>query len=181
MSKVSLITGITGQDGAYLAQFLLKKGHQVIGIVRHGQENNQVFGLKYLSIMDKIQILPCDLCLLNEVKEFLISVKPDEIYNLAEESSVDRSFKLPNETLNFNITSVVTLLEALRCNDPEIKFYQASSSEMFGTINCPPITENTAFSPVSPYAVSKASAHWIAKNYSEFYGLFIAGGILFIP
>ena len=179
MSKVSLIPGITGQDGAYLANFLLKKEHQVIGLVRHGQEGNQISGLKHLSIMDKIQIFPCNLCSLDEVKELLISVKPDEIYNLAGESSVGRSFKFPNETLSFNIASVITLLEAIRCNGPEIKFYQASSSEMFGLTERLPITENTAFNPVSPYAVSKASAHWIAKNYRESYDLFISCGILF--
>ena len=111
MPKVSLIIGITGQDGAYLACLLLEKGHQVIGIVRHGQEKNPIFGLKYLSIMNKIQILPCDLCSPYDVGELLSNTQPDEIYNLAGQSSVGQSFKKPTETLNYNIMSVITILE----------------------------------------------------------------------
>jgi GDPmannose 4,6-dehydratase len=179
MYKISLITGITGQDGAYLARLLLEKGHRVTGIVRHGQEKIPVFGLDYLSIMDKVQILPCDLCSSYEVGELLANVQPDEIYNLAGQSSVSQSYKIPNKTLNYNILSVLTLLEEIRCNVQNIKFYHASSSEMFGIIKQLPIVEDMSFHPVSPYAVSKASAHWIAKNYRESYGLFISCGILF--
>jgi GDPmannose 4,6-dehydratase len=179
LGKISLITGITGQDGAYLAKFLLEQGHNVIGVVRPKQENRPIFGLTYLSIASKLRIVSCDLCSIEKVQKLLKDVNPDEIYNLASQSSVQQSFKYPNETLEFNFISVLTLLESIRLVAPNIRFYQASSSEMFGVIDKLPIMEDMAFHPLSPYAVSKASAHWMAKNYRESYGLFIACGILF--
>jgi GDPmannose 4,6-dehydratase len=177
--KTSLITGITGQDGAYLAKLLLGRGHRVVGVVRPKQEKMPIFGLNYLSIASQIKLVSCDLCSLEEVKKMLEAVCPDEVYNLAGQSSVQESFRYPAKTLEFNFFSVLTLLEGIRGTAPDIRFYQASSSDMFGVIKKLPIVEDTAFHPLSPYAVSKASAHWIAKNYRESFGLFIACGILF--
>jgi len=179
MSKTSIITGITGQDGAYLASLLLKKGHNVIGIVRFNQKDKNVKGLDYLGISSQVKLVPCDLCSDSEVKILFETYQPDEIYNLASQSSVKQSFNTPGQTLIFNTLSVLVLLEAIRNISPKIRFYQASSSEMFGKIPNLPILEDMAFYPLSPYAVSKASAHWMAKNYRESYGLFVACGILF--
>jgi GDPmannose 4,6-dehydratase len=178
MIKISLITGITGQDGAYLARLLLAKGHKVIGVIRHGQ-NVPIFGLEYLGITQQVKLVPCDLCSAAEVRSLLETERPDEIYNLASQSSVRLSFLCPGQTLAFNTLSVLTLLETIRQISPNIRFYQASSSEMFGRIPELPIKEDMAFHPLSPYAVSKASAHWMTKNYRESYGLFISCGILF--
>jgi GDPmannose 4,6-dehydratase len=179
MSKTSLITGITGQDGAYLARLLLGKGRRVVGVVRHDQLGLPVRGLEYLGIAPQLDLVACDLCSDGEVRALLDSVRPDEIYNLASQSSVRQSFAAPGRTLAFNTLSVLTLLEALRDLAPGIRFYQASSSEMFGIIPTLPIREDMAFHPLSPYAVSKASAHWMVKNYRESYGLFAVCGILF--
>ena len=179
MTKTSLITGITGQDGAYLAQLLLGKKHRVVGVVRHSQKGLPVAGLEYLGIAPQVHLLACNLCSAIEVRALLETVRPDEIYNLASQSSVRQSFDKPGQTLTFNTFSVLTLLEAIRDTAPGIRLYQASSSEMFGKIPTLPIREDTAFHPLSPYAVSKASAHWMAKNYRESYGLFVACGILF--
>jgi len=179
MNKTSIITGITGQDGAYLSRLLLDKGHSVIGIIRHNQKNQPIAGLEYLNISSQIKLISCDLCSDSEVRALLKSVQPDEIYNLASQSSVSQSYQNPGQTLAFNTLSVLTLLEAIRCTAPKTRFYQASSSEMFGNIPNLPIKEDMAFHPLSPYAVSKASAHWMAKNYRESYNLFITCGILF--
>lgn len=179
MTKTSLITGITGQDGAYLAKFLLGKGHRVVGVVRHAQKGKPVRGLEYLGIARRVELVACNLCSDTEVGALLRTVQPAEIYNLASQSSVKQSFCRPGETFTFNALSVLTLLEAMRQAAPYIRFYQASSSEMFGRIPELPIIEDMAFHPLSPYAVSKASAHWMAKNYRESYGLFVVCGILF--
>ena len=179
MIKTSLITGITGQDGAYLAQLLLGKGHRVVGVIRHSQKHLPVAGLKYLGIDPQVHLVACNLCSDVEVRALLETVRPDEIYNLASQSSVRQSFHDPGQTLAFNTRSVLTLLESIRSIAPGIRLYQASSSEMFGKIHKLPIREDMAFHPLSPYAVSKASAHWMAKNYRESYGLFVACGILF--
>ena len=175
----SLITGITGQDGAYLARLLLSKGHRVVGVVREGQAGAPVWGLGYLGVAAEVELAACDLCSPGAVKNLLAAYRPDEIYNLASQSSVRRSFAAPHETLSFNIVSALTLLEAVRADAPRTRFYQASSSDMFGPIPALPIVEDMAFHPVSPYAASKASAHWIAKNFRESYGLFVSCGILF--
>jgi len=179
MTKTSLITGITGQDGAYLARLLLGKGHSVAGVIRHSQKHLPVAGLEYLGIAPQVHLIACNLCSDVEVRALLETVQPDEIYNLASQSSVRQSFHDPGQTLAFNTFSVLTLLEAIRNLAPGVRFYQASSSEMFGRIPHLPIREDMAFQPLSPYAVSKASAHWMAKNYRESYGLFVACGILF--
>ena len=179
MTKTSLITGITGQDGAYLARLLLGKGHSVVGVIRHGQKNMPMAGLEYLGITPQVHLVACNLCSDVEVRALLETAQPDEIYNLASQSSVRQSFHEPGQTLAFNTLSALTLLEGIRNVAPGIRLYQASSSEMFGNIPKLPIREDMAFHPLSPYAVSKASAHWMAKNYRESYALFVACGILF--
>lgn len=176
--KTALITGITGQDGAYLARLLLSKGYKVIGLVRSLSGAN-LYRLRYLKIEDKITIHECDLQDLSQVIKLISLFKPQEIYNLAAQSSVSLSFEQPIGTIIFNITSVVNILEAIRLVDPKVKYYQASSSEMVGKIESLPIDENAKFHPLSPYAISKVAAHHITINYRESYQLFAACGILF--
>lgn len=176
--KTAIISGITGQDGAYLGKLLVEKGYKIIGLVRN-IANANTFGLNYLGIEKNIILEECDLTDITQILRLLTHYKPTEIYNLAAQSSVSVSFKHPISTLHFNITSVLNILEAIRIINPKIKFYQASSSEMFGRVLDLPITENTTFHPLSPYAISKASAHWTTVNYREAYGLFACCGILF--
>jgi GDPmannose 4,6-dehydratase len=174
---VALITGISGQDGAYLSQFLLQKNYRVIGLVRN--TGSSLFRLEYLGIRDEVVIDTCDLLNLPAVKEVIDTHQPDEIYNLAAQSSVAASFQFPHGTLHFNINSVLNILESIKELDSSIKFYQASSSEMYGRVKNLPITEDTVMHPLSPYAISKSAAHWISVNYRESYGLFACCGILF--
>jgi GDPmannose 4,6-dehydratase len=176
--KTAIITGVTGQDGAYLSKLLIEKGYKVIGLTRNNSRSN-FQGLIYLGLIDEIKIEECDLTDFSQVIRIVKAYQPDEIYNLAAQSSVGLSFQQPIGTIKFNIISVLNLLEAIKIINPKIKFYQASSSEMFGTIPVLPITEHLSFNPQSPYAVSKASAHWICSNYREAYNLFISCGILF--
>ena len=178
MVKKVIITGITGQDGAYLAELLLKKGYEIIGAVRDFKNINK-HGLNFLGISQHINFIEVDLTDANQVKNAISFHQPDIVYNLAAQSSVSNSFKEPNETIHFNIISVLNILESIRQVNPKIKFYQASSSEMFGKVSNLPISEQTVMHPVSPYAISKASAHWITVNYREAYGLFSCCGILF--
>ena len=178
MSKTVLITGISGQDGTYLSQLLLDSGYKVIGLVR-SHSDSDLKGLHYLGIANKIKIEECDLSDFSQVIKIIEQYKPDEIYNLAAQSSVSLSFKQPIGTFTFNTISVFNLLEAVKMINSKIKFYHASSSEMFGSINHLPITEDTEFHPKSPYAISKAAAHWICVNYKESYGMFVCCGILF--
>ena len=177
-NKVALITGITGQDGAYLAQLLLKKGYKVIGLLR-SSDNINTKNLDYLGITTDIIFNVCNLLNMTEIINILKKYHPSEIYNLAAQSSVGESFQQPIDTLNFNIISVASILESIKIINKNIKFYQASSSEMFGRINHLPLKENSTFHPVSPYGISKASAHWITINYRESVGLFTTSGILF--
>ena len=176
--KIAVITGITGQDGAYLAKLLLEKKYKVVGITRD-MSKIKTFNLDYLNITKDVTFDFCDLTNVTEIIGMLKKYQPQEIYNLAAQSSVRESFKNPLTTFNFNIMSVANLLESIKIFDKTIKFYQASSSEMFGNINRLPITEAFAFNPASPYGISKASAHWIAINYRISFGLFITSGILF--
>jgi len=176
--KKAIITGITGQDGAYLSKLLSNKGYEVIGLSRSYNPANLI-GLNYLGIKDKIIIEKCDLLDLSNLIKIVKKYSPDEIYNLAAQSSVGLSFQQPIGTINFNTVSVLNLLEAIRNNSQKIKFYQASSSEMFGKINSLPIKEDHFFHPLSPYAISKASAHWLTVNYRESYKIFTCCGILF--
>ena len=176
--KVAIITGISGQDGAYLSALLLEKGYKVVGFVR-SYTSTDLFGLHYLGIKERVVIEECDLLDISQVIKLILQYNPAEIYNLAAQSSVSLSFKQPIGTFHFNTISVFNLLEAIRLTGNHIKFYQASSSEMFGKVNQLPITEKSVFHPTSPYAISKASAHWTCINYRESYDMFVCCGILF--
>jgi len=178
--KKALITGITGQDGAFLSKFLLDKGYQVTGVVRNlASVNDDKFN--YLGIKNKIDLLEVNLMDLSNIIRVLKDGDYVEVYNLAAQSSVSLSFNQPIGTLEFNIISVANLLEAIRIVNAKIKFYQASSSEMFGNVKREnlPVDDNSIFSPVSLYGISKASGHWITNSYREAYGLFAVCGILF--
>jgi GDPmannose 4,6-dehydratase len=176
--KKAIITGITGQDGAYLSRLLLQKGYQVTGLIRshYGSNLNR---LKYLGILDKIELVECDSRDLSQVLNIITAAKPGEIYNLAAQSSVSLSFQQPIGTIDFNINSVLNFLESIRLLNPAIRFYQASSSEMFGKVDNLPITEETMVHPLSPYAISKVTGHYICINYRESYQLYTSCGILF--
>lgn len=175
--KTALITGITGQDGSYLAELLLKKGYKVVGITRSGLPN--LSNLKYLKIHTQLVLEECDLRDLLSVARIIEKYNPLEIYNLAAQSSVGLSFQQPISTIQFNIDSVLNLLEAIRLVNKSIKFYQASSSEMYGKVEKLPITLSTPMHPLSPYAISKASSHWTVVNFRESFGLFACNGVLF--
>lgn len=175
--KKAIITGINGQDGAYLASFLLNMGYTVIGFTR--KKSNNFKGLEYLKILDKIEVVECDLLNINKVAELISAIQPDEIYNLAAQSSVYQSYKEPINTFEFNTLSVFNLIESIKNINPKIKLYQASSSEMFGRVKKLPITEESLIHPVSPYAISKVAAHYTCVNYRESYEMFISCGILF--
>jgi len=178
--KIAMITGITGQDGAYLANFLLNKGYSIIGLVRNNSRTNMK-NLRYLDIDDKINFIKMDLLNLSNIVRIMEKNEIDEIYNLAAQSSVGLSFNQPIETLEFNIISTAKLLEAMRITNPKIKYYQASSSEMFGNVKKKnlPINENFLLRPISPYGISKAASHWITVNYREAHKLFTVCGISF--
>ncbi len=176
--KTAIITGITGQDGAYLSKLLLEKGYKVIGTTRSYNYPN-IKNLSYLAIKDKVILEECDLLDLSSIIKTIDKYKPDEIYNLAAQSSVSLSFEQPIETVRFNLISVLNLMESIKIVNKNIKFYQASTSEMFGKAKNLPVTENTAMHPLSPYAISKASGHWTVANYRESHGLFACCGILF--
>ena len=175
--KTALITGITGQDGAYLAKFLLGKGYRVFGLSRSAEPN--LSNLGYLGVADKLIVEQCDLMNFEEVKRKILKFNPDEIYNLAGQSSVDYSFREPVETIYYNTNSVLNLLEAIRLFKNNIKFYQATTCEIFSAKNTLPITEESQLFPSSPYGVSKAASHLALVNYRETYGLFCVSGILF--
>jgi GDPmannose 4,6-dehydratase len=175
--KKAIITGITGQDGAYLAQLLLNKGYGVIGLVRGFSD--QYKGLDYLGITNKVTIVECDLMDISQIIAILQKFNPTEVYNLAAQSSVNQSFSQPIGTFQFNTLSVFNLIESIKVVNREIRFYQASSSEMFGRVNQLPITENSVIHPLSPYAISKVAAHYTCINYREIHNLYICCGILF--
>jgi len=175
-SKKALITGVTGQDGSYLAEFLLSQGYDVLGMVRRTSTVN--FD-RIRHIQDKITIVPGDLLDQMSILDILREHQPEEIYNLAAQSFVPTSWKQPVLTGEFTALGVTRVLEAMRIMAPEARFYQASSSEMFGQVREVPQTENTPFYPRSPYGVAKVYAHWITVNYRESYNLFACSGILF--
>lgn len=177
-TKTAFITGVSGQDGAYLSKLLLSKGYSIIGITRSYHQDN-LEKLKILNIDKEVTMEECDLLDLSSVITLINKYKPDEIYNLAAQSSVGLSFKQPIGTINFNIVSVLNLLEAIRIIKPDVRLYQASSSEMYGKVANLPVTINTPMHPLSPYAISKASAHWIVVNYRESYNLYACNGVLF--
>ena len=171
----ALITGITGQDGSYLAEFLLSKGYEVHGLVRRTSSSNtgrishllHLIKLHYGDLSDSDQIIP-----------IINNVKPDEVYNLAAQSHGGLSFDMPEYTGNIDGLGVTRLLEAIRKNNPLTKFYQASTSEMFGAA-IPPQNEQTPFAPSSPYACAKVYAYWMTKSYRDAYGMYTANGVLF--
>lgn len=178
--KTAIITGITGQDGAYLSKFLLEKNYKVIGISRNLQNGN-LNGLDFLGVRNDVEIVEANIFDLSNIIRLLEKYRPDEFYNLAAQSSVGLSFEQPIGTLEYNIISVANILEAIRIVDKKIKIYQSSSSEMYGNVSKDqlPINENFIIHPASPYAISKAAAHWVCVNYREAYNLFISSGILF--
>lgn len=174
--KKALITGITGQDGSYLAEFLLKKGYDVYGLVRRLSTPN-IINIKH--IQDRITIIPGDLLDQGSLADALITSEPDEVYNLAAQSFVKASWSQPVLTGEFTALSVTRMLEAIRQVNKKIKFYQASSSEMFGKVTETPQKETTRFYPRSPYGVAKVYGHYITLNYRESYDMFACSGILF--
>lgn len=174
--KTVLVSGVTGQDGSYLAEFLLSKNYRVVGLVRRSSQKNRQ---NIEHILDKIELVSGDLLdeasLVHAIKES----KPDEVYNLASQSFVGESWKQPVFTGEVTGLGTTRMLEAIRQVNPKIKFYQASSSEMFGATPVSPQNEDTPFYPRSPYGVAKLYAHWITVNYRESYGMFAVSGILF--
>ena len=176
--KKALITGIRGQDGAYLSKLLLEKGYEVIGADRRSGEFMN-WRLKELKIEKDIQLIYVDLLELPNIMRTIQKIQPDEIYNLAAQSFVRASFEHPLLTSEVNAVGVLRLLETIRTINPKIKFYQASSSEMFGKVQETPQTEKTPFYPRSPYAVAKLFSHWMTVNYRESYNIFACSGILF--
>ena len=176
MSKRAVISGITGQDGSYLAELLLEKGYEVVGITRRLSAPNH-WRIKHL--LDRIELRPGDLLDQLSLIRVIDDVRPHEVYNLAAMSFVPASWDQPMLTGEYNAQGVTRMLEALRSVDTSIRFYQASSSEMYGKVRETPQTEMTAFYPRSPYGVSKVFAHYITVNYRESYDLFAVSGILF--
>jgi len=176
MAKRALITGITGQDGSYLAELLLDNGYQVYGMTRRSSAPNF---WRIQHIVDRIVLKPADLLDQLSLLRLVDEIRPDEIYNLAAMSFVPASWDQPMLTGEFNAQGVTRLLDAVRQVDPGIRFYQASSSEMFGKVREVPQTEQTPFYPRSPYGVSKVFAHYITVNYRESYNLFAVSGMLF--
>lgn len=172
----ALITGITGQDGSYLAEFLLEKGYDVYGLMRR---SSVVTDERIRHLLGKIELLDGDLLDQHSLSNAMRVAKPDEIYNLAAQSFVPTSFSAPVLTGEFTALGVTRMLEAVRSADRPVRFYQASSSEMFGKVVEVPQTEKTPFYPRSPYGVAKVYGHWITVNYRESYGLYACSGILF--
>lgn len=176
--NTALITGITGQDGAYLAQLLLEKGYRVVGAFRRASTVN-TFRLDALGITSEVELAPFDLTDHGNMRRVIDAVGPDEVYNLAAQSFVGVSFEQPVTTGEITGVGVVRLLEAIREANPGIRFYQASTSEMFGRVQAAPQNETTPFYPRSPYAAAKLYAHWSTVNYREAYGMHASSGILF--
>jgi GDPmannose 4,6-dehydratase len=178
MAKTALVTGVLGQDGAYLSKLLLEKGYRVVGGERRSSTRN-VGRLEALGIADEIELVPMELAEFSNILVTLEKVKPDEIYNLAAMSFVGTSFEQPIFTADIDAVAVTRILEAARRVCPDAKFYQASTSEMFGRAQAIPQDETTPFHPRSPYSVAKLYAHWITTNYREAYDAFACSGILF--
>ena len=176
MAKRALVTGITGQDGSYLAELLLEKGYEVFGMVRRSSAPN-LWRIEHL--LDRLTLKPADLLDQLSIIRLIDEVRPHELYNLAAMSFVPASWDQPMLTGEYNSQGVTRVLDAIRQVDPKIRFYQASSSEMFGKVREVPQTEKTPFYPRSPYGVSKVFAHYITVNYRESYDLFAVSGMLF--
>jgi len=176
MAKKALITGITGQDGSYLAELLLEKGYEVTGAVRRSSTDHYE---RIDHLTDRVTLVDADLLDQSSLVAALEQSEADEVYNLAAQSFVPTSFRQPVLTAEFTAVSVARLLEAVRQVRPEARFYQASSSEMFGKVTVTPQDEGTSFHPRSPYGVAKVYGHWITVNYRESYGMHASSGILF--
>ncbi len=176
MAKRALILGVTGQDGSYLAELLLEQGYEVVGVVRRSSTVNFE---RIADIQDRITLASGDLLDEGSLINVLREHKPHEVYNLAAQSFVQTSFAQPVLTGETTAMGVTRVLDAIRATDPEIRFYQASSSEMFGKVQAVPQDESTPFYPRSPYGVAKVYGHWITVNYRESYGLHASSGILF--
>ena len=176
--KKALITGITGQDGSFLAELLLEKGYEVHGICRRASTNNKV---RIEHILDKIKLHDGDLADSSSIIRIINDITPDEIYNLAAQSHVQMSFEVPEYSSDIDAIGVLRILEAVRILGltNKVKIYQASTSELYGKVEEMPQNENTPFHPYSPYATAKLYAYWIAKEYREAYGMFVCNGILF--
>jgi len=174
--RCALITGITGQDGSYLAELLLEKGYRVVGMVRRSSAENFE---RIEHLVDRVELRQADLLDQLSLVNLLRDVRPHEVYNLAAQSFIPTSFSQPLLTAEFTALGVTRLLEAIRLVDREIRFYQASSSEMFGKVQETPQRESTPFYPRSPYGVAKLYGHWITVNYRESYDLYACSGILF--
>jgi GDPmannose 4,6-dehydratase len=172
----ALITGVTGQDGSYLAELLLSKGYEVVGVVRRTSHHSYE---RIDHLLDRITIVPADLLDQHSLTVVLQETRPDEVYNLAAQSYVPTSWSQPVLTGEFTALGVTRILEAIRLAHPSARFYQASSSEMFGKVAQAPQRETTPFYPRSPYGVAKVYGHWITVNYRESYGLYGVSGILF--
>src|SRR5574338_835684 len=172
----ALITGITGQDGSYLAEFLLGKGYQVVGVVRRTSHDSYE---RIGHLLDRVTIVAADLLDQHSLTQVLQEHRPDEVYNLAAQSFVPASWSQPVLTGEFTALGVTRILEAIRLAHPRARFYQASSSEQFGKVQETPQRESTPFYPRSPYGVAKVYGHWITVNYRESYDLFAVSGILF--
>jgi len=184
MVKKALITGITGQDGAYLSKFLLEKGYEVYGAFRGGGTTALVNALndeklRFLGIENKIKFVPFELTDLTNIYRTIDLVEPDEIYNLGAQTSARLGFEQPMFTADLNGLSVLRLLEAIRSINPKIKFFQASSSDMFGNVQALPQNESTPFSPTSVSGTAKLFGHWTTVNYRKSYDIFACSGILF--
>ncbi|HRY30056.1 MAG TPA: GDP-mannose 4,6-dehydratase [Elusimicrobiota bacterium] len=178
MTKTALITGVNGQDGAYLAQLLLEKGYQVFGAIRSPAEM-KLDNLETLGVMNDVKIIPFELLDYANIFRVVEKVNPDEVYNLAAMSFIAMSFEEPFLTSEVTGMGPLRLLEAIRTVNPKIRFFQASSSSMFDQTQKPPQIESTSFHPKNPYAVAKLFAHWTTVNYRETYGMFACSGILF--
>jgi GDPmannose 4,6-dehydratase len=176
MAKKALITGVTGQDGSYLAEFLLEKGYKVFGITRRTSTPNYD---RLKNVINDIELISGDLIDQNSINSAIKNCEPDEVYNLAAQSFVKTSWDQPVLTGEVTGLGVTRVLEAIRLVKPDTKFYQASSSEMYGKVRQTPQTEKTPFYPRSPYGVAKVYGHWITVNYRESYNIFACSGILF--
>jgi len=176
--KKAVITGITGQDGAYLSALLLDKGYEVFGLVRR-TSSTDLSRLEYLGIVRDVTLVEADMLEESTLARAIKDLQPDELYNLAAQSFVQASFDQPLYTTQVNAMGAARLLEAIRHNKPDTRFYQASTSEMFGAVEAHPQDEETPFHPRSPYGVAKLYAHWLTRNYREAFGLHASSGILF--
>jgi GDPmannose 4,6-dehydratase len=180
MQKRAFITGISGQDGAYLSRFLLEQGYAVTGLIRRSSHSGLAeHRLRALNVLDRVQLVDGNLLDLSGLSRILADLQPQEIYNLAAQSFVTSSWQQPILTANVTAVGVTNILEAIRIHCPSARFYQASSSEMYGKVQEPVQSETTPFYPRSPYAVAKLYGHWITVNYRESFGLHASCGILF--